>query len=213
MPPKKLVINRNPTVAQQRQQARLRDAIEEREELAELEFIEFELKRERRKLLLKEKRAELAGTKAQLNPAPRPRVPAEEKQREEKEERLGERNQKLILTDTGKNRVMGPVHSFHFGLNDFALSRDTILPIAQRMFGLAASHKDLHSRQMKLDLQSAGGIGNAFTDIIVSDANGNLTLEAIVSLLTQVLENKIASTSGGEWLAIDLSLIGISGKN
>ena len=213
MPPK-LVI-RQPTAAQRREQTRRREDAEDAADAVKL--AEFERQNDRLKLKLKLKAAQTENSRLndELRGVPQPAVRSE--RLNDRSDRRSvpapvpdrpDRPENMILTDTGKNKVIGKIRSYHFSINDYALSRDSTLTIAQKIYGVAHSHKNLKNRQMKLDFKSAGGIGNGLTDLIVSDAKSNFTIEAIVGMLTRLMEDKIASTSGGEWLVIGLQLIG-----
>ena len=156
------------------------------------------------------KRAKLEASRQRVSSMKKPPAPREEKQREEKvdvEDRVI-RPARLVLTDVSKESKLKSLRRLHYTVNDYPLSRDTVMTLAQRVLSVAEANKNLKDRMVQLAFRSAGGVGKAVADIVVMDARNNMTLGAVITLLTELLENKIASNSGGEWLSTDLTILG-----
>jgi hypothetical protein len=107
---------------------------------------------------------------------------------------------------------MKGVKDQRWGVNDFPLNRDTVDQVAKRMMKIAKENHALRGKALRAILTSEGESGNnhSVAEVWVSDSSkAGITEDELKKQLNKIIDEKIASASGGEWSITTFQLTGV----
>jgi hypothetical protein len=188
---------------------------EEKEAKERLELAELE----ERVLLMKQKASQAEARVAKLKAPKAPvRGTSEKKESEEKESEASSSVSSSVSSSSSSKKpmVLGNKkvsekwggRSITYDVNDFALSDSSIDAIAHELLRVYNANNALKDRQMRIDFRSEG-LGDGHTDLTLVQAGKDITLDHVKAKLGKLLGDKMASSSGGEWLVINITLKGV----
>jgi hypothetical protein len=107
---------------------------------------------------------------------------------------------------------MKGVKDQRWSVNNYPLNRDTVEQVAKRMMTFAKENHTLRFKALRAVLTSEGENGNnhSVAEVWVSESSkAGITLDELKKQLTKIIDEKIASASGGEWSITTFQLTGV----